>query len=61
MDSAEGEPSFTLSTQTVVSNGYRNSSVTCMLTNTRSLVNKLAELQSYIIQHRLLIIVQWNN
>ena len=55
-DSAEGELSFTLSTHNVLSSGHDNLFVTCMLTNARSIMNKLAELQNYIDQYRPLII-----
>ena len=55
-DCAEGELSSTLCTQRVLGNGSENSNVKCLVTNTRSIMNKLDELQDYIDRHKPSII-----
>ena len=55
-DCAEGELSSTLCTQHVLGNGSENSNVKCLVTNARSIMNKLDELQDYIDRHKPSII-----
>ena len=57
IDSTKGGLSFTLTTHNALSSGHDNLFVTCMLTNAKSIMNKLAELQIILIdQYRPLII-----
>ena len=48
----EGELSFALRTHSVSGNGCGATDVKCMLTNTRSTMNKLVELKDYVDQYK---------
>jgi len=48
-DSGEDELSFTLRT---LDNGCKDIDIKCMLTNARSIMNKLAELKNYVTRYK---------
>ena len=51
-DRAEGELSSTLCTQHMLGNGCEDTDIRCLLTNARSVMNNIAELQDYTDQHK---------
>ena len=55
-DCAEGELNSTLCTQHLLGNGYEDINIRCLLTNVRSIMNKVAELKDFIDQHNPYII-----
>ena len=55
-DCAEGELSSTLCTQHMLGNSYEDTNIRCLLTNVRSIMNKVAKLKHFIDQHNPYII-----